>query len=130
MNVHEKVIRVKESDLDDLNHVNNVQYVHWIQDISREHWQLLASKDIQDSVIWVVINHNITYKNAAKLNDQIIVRTYVVKTEGCFSIRAVEMYNKETGDLYVHSETKFCLLNAKTRKPMKVPKNIEDIFSN
>ncbi len=130
MEFYEKIVQVKESDLDELNHVNNVQYVHWIQDVSREHWRLLASKEIQADLIWVVVNHNITYKNAAKLSDHIIVRTHVSKTEGCFSIRAVKIFNKETGTLYAHSETKFCLLNAKNNKPLRVPKSIESLFSS
>lgn len=129
MKVYTKNVKVKKTDLDELNHVNNVQYIHWMQDVSREHWRLLASKEIQSNYIWVVINHNIDYKNAAKLNDSLTVRTFVAKTTGCFSIRVVEITNEKSGLLYMRSETKFCLLDAKNTKPMRVPKEIEALFS-
>jgi len=33
---------VTEDEIDTLNHVNNVVYVQWIQDISTKHWQELT----------------------------------------------------------------------------------------
>lgn len=125
---HEKTIRVVKEHLDELNHVNNVQYVHWIQDIAREHWRQLASEEMVKKYIWFVVNHNITYKNAAMLNDEITIRTHVARTEGCFSIRAVKMFNKNTGTIYVHSETKFCLINIENGKPLRIPEHIENLF--
>ena len=42
--VHTKEITVTEKDLDDNRHVNNVQYVHWMEEIAREHWELVKHK--------------------------------------------------------------------------------------
>ena len=47
MAYHQKSIRVSAQDLDDLQHVNNVRYLEWIQDISKEHWQLKAPVELQ-----------------------------------------------------------------------------------
>ena len=41
MESYEKRIRVSENDLDELKHVNNVRYVQWIQDISKDIGKLL-----------------------------------------------------------------------------------------
>jgi acyl-CoA thioester hydrolase len=126
---YEKTVTVSKDDLDDLNHVNNVRYVQWIQDISKEHWQKLASEKIQESVLWVVMNHNITYKKAAVLGDQITVRTHITESRGAKSIRVVEMYNSKTNSQLLRSKTAWCLLNSKTLKPMRIPREIEEIFS-
>tara|TARA_R110002167_G_scaffold91083_12_gene245007 strand:+ start:4343 stop:4738 length:396 start_codon:yes stop_codon:yes gene_type:complete len=124
----ERTITVKEEDLDDLNHVNNVRYVQWIQDIAKDHWQSLASAELQRSVAWVVMHHDITYKNAAKLNDVLRLITYIEKNRGAISVRVVEIYDKETNVLLVRSSTKWCLLNVDTFKPVRIPESIIRIF--
>lgn len=126
----EKTINVRKDDLDELDHVNNVRYVQWIQDISKEHWQTKAPKEIQDSVVWVVMNHNITYKNAARLNAQIRIRTHIEKSRGAVSVRVVEMFDHKTNRLLVRSSTEWCLLNAKTQKPMRISEEIKQVFSD
>ncbi len=124
----EKQLVVKATDLDDLDHVNNVRYVQWIQDISKEHWQSLASEELQKRVAWVVMHHDITYKNAAKLNDLITVKTYIESSRGATSVRVVEIYDDKTKRLLVRSITEWCLLNAKTFRPMRISEEIVRIF--
>lgn len=128
METYEQLLEVKEDDLDDLNHVNNVRYVQWIQDISKAHWLGAANKDMLENTIWVVQNHNITYKNAAILGDRIRIKTHISETKGATSIRVVEMYHAGTGKLLVHSKTAWCLLNSHTLKPMRISDEISTIF--
>lgn len=126
----DKTIRVVKDDLDDLNHVNNVRYVQWIQDISKEHWQSKAPKQLRDNIIWVVLNHNITYKSAAVLNDTIVIKTHIAGTKAAISTRIVEMFNEKTKELIVHSETKWCLLNSETLRPTRISTEIQDVFES
>ncbi|RTE52497.1 acyl-CoA thioesterase [Arenibacter aquaticus] len=128
MEVYEKTIKVQEDDLDDLNHVNNVRYVQWMQDIAKEHWQEKAPEELVNTTVWVVLTHHITYKSAAKLNDPILIKTYITKSKGPVSVRVVEMYNKENLQLLVKSKTEWCLLNSETFKPMRISPEIESIF--
>ncbi|MGJ8659374.1 MAG: acyl-CoA thioesterase [Cellulophaga fucicola] len=128
MKIYNKTITVTANDLDDLNHVNNVRYLQWVQDISKEHWQASASKEIQNNHMWVVSTHFLEYKSAAVLNDIIKVKTYIKKSEGAISIRIVEMRNAETNKLILKSKTEWCLLNAKSLKPIRVSEKIKNIF--
>ncbi len=128
MQIFEKQLTVTPSHLDDLNHVNNVQYVQWIQDVAKEHWQILASPALQEKYVWVVLEHHITYKNAAILGDVIQIKTYVSKTEGVTSIREVEMYHIKTRKLIVKATTNWCLLDVATKKPTRIPEEIKTIF--
>ncbi|WP_299536494.1 acyl-ACP thioesterase domain-containing protein [Ulvibacterium sp.] len=130
MRSFEKTITVAREDLDDLNHVNNVRFVQWIQDISKEHWQKVATPEIQKEVVWVVMNHNITYKNAAKLDDIVRIRTYIAQSKGATSVRIVEMYNDETNLLLLRSNTEWCLLNGNTLRPKRISHDIVQLFSN
>lgn len=128
MKTYHKTITVTADDLDDLNHVNNVRYLQWVQDISKEHWQASASKEIQDNHMWVVSTHFLEYKSAAVLNDVIEIKTYIKKSEGAISIRIVEMRNAETKKLILKSKTEWCLLNAKSLRPIRVSEKIKNIF--
>ncbi|MEP0211928.1 MAG: acyl-CoA thioesterase [Cellulophaga sp.] len=128
MKIYNKTITVTADDLDDLNHVNNVRYLQWVQDISKEHWQASASKEIQNNHMWVVSTHFLEYKSAAVLNDIIKVKTCIKKSEGAISIRIVEMRNAETNKLILKSKTEWCLLNAKSLKPIRVSEKIKNIF--
>lgn len=128
MNNYQKECTVTKDDLDDLEHVNNVRYVQWIQDISKEHWQDRAPKDIQEEVVWVVMTHHIEYKAAAILNDQILLTTYIKNSKGAKCTRVVEISHAKTKLLLVRSTTEWCLLNKANFRPMRISERIEKIF--
>jgi len=125
-----KTITVEADDLDDLEHVNNVRYVQWIQDISKEHWEKSVPEKLNKEVIWVVQNHNITYRGAARLGDIITLKTYIAATKGATSLRVVEIRNENSGELLLESKTAWCLLHPKTFRPMRISGEISAIFAN
>ena len=128
MTVFELTHTVISEDLDDLMHVNNVRYVQWVQDIAMAHWEAATTPLQQHDNIWVLVSHHIDYKAAAKLNDEIHLKTYVTRSEGVTSTRLVEIYLKGTKRLIVESETKWCLLDALTKKPKRITAEIVDVF--
>lgn len=129
MQVYEKLITVSNSDLDSLNHVNNVRYVQWVNDIAKEHWQQNASQNALENYFWVMINHSIEYKSSAYLNDVIRLKTFVIKSEGVTSTRVVEMYNEKNEKLIARSETNWCFMNSQTKKPTRITQEIIDLFN-
>ncbi|WP_340198482.1 acyl-CoA thioesterase [Ascidiimonas sp. W6] len=126
--VFEKVIEVQESDLDQMNHVNNVRYVQWIQDIAKSHWDEATDDFQKKTFLWVVLSHHIYYKAPAFLGDKIHIRTYIKKSSGVTSIRVVEMHNSITKQLLVKAETTWCLLLSDTLKPHRVPQELISLF--
>lgn len=128
MKTYSEAFDVVPNDLDDLNHVNNIRYVEWIQEISKRHWNHVTTEAIQQSLIWVVRNHNITYHKSAVLGNTMLVNTYIAKNQGPISTRVVEIKNKETDELLVKAVTEWCLLDAKTFRPKRVPEEIQALF--
>lgn len=129
MQTFEKHLIVTQDDLDQLNHVNNVRYVQWVQDIASEHWASRVTKNISDTYFWVLLKHTIDYKGEAILGDVIKLKTYIKKAEGVTSIRKVEMYDKNTDKLLVTSETVWCLISNKTKKPARITPEIANLFN-
>lgn len=121
-------IEVKVKDIDELNHVNNVVYVQWIQDVAKAHWEILAAKAIQEKYLWVVLRHEVDYLGQAILGDELIAKTWVSWSKGVKSERQVEIRNKETGKVIVKSKTLWCLLDAVTRRPKRIETDIISIF--
>ena len=54
---------VRREDIDVQGHVNNVAFVRWIQDIAVAHWFSIANEAIRTKYTWVVLRHEIDYKN-------------------------------------------------------------------
>lgn len=128
MQTFEKIITVTQEDLDQLNHVNNVRYVQWVQDITEAHWMLRAPNQILDDYFWVLVRHTIDYKNQAVLGDILKLKTYVLNSEGVTSVRMVEIFNASTNKLLVKSETKWCFMDKKTYRPTRILAEVANLF--
>lgn len=128
MKTYAEVLNVSEEDLDDLNHVNNIRYVEWIQDISKKHWEKVAPQAMREDMVWVVRNHNINYLKSAVLGDTLQISTYIKDNTGPLSTRVVEIKNHKTGQLLISAHTEWCLLDAKTFRPKRVPETVHNLF--
>ena len=122
-------IIVKKEHLDILNHVNNVVYIQWAQDIAQKHWDLAITDDIKQNYFWVLLNHTIDYKKPAVLNDEIEIKTFILKSGGVKSKRCVEFYLKSSQILLARSETTWCLFNTKSQKPHRITDTITNCFN-
>lgn len=126
--IFEKTIIVKASDLDELKHVNNVQYVQWIQDIAKEHWEKRASEETLNTYFWVVIRHEIDYKQQAFLDEELLIQTFVGEYTHVTSQRLVNIVNKKTKKLLVKAKSTWCLMDYKTKKPVKISEEMVRVF--
>ena len=73
----ELAIAVEPVDIDQLGHVNNVTDLRWVQEAAVAHWTAAAPAADQAKLLWVVVRHEIDYKQPAFLGDRIIARTWV-----------------------------------------------------
>lgn len=121
---YQTTFKVEENAIDGLNHVNNVVYLQWVNDISEKHWNLLAGQEIKEKYLWVVLRHELDYLNQAFLGDQITVLTWVGESSGVKSIRHVQVYKDET--ILLKAQSTWCLLEVKTLRPTRIK---EDILS-
>jgi len=120
-------IQVKEEDIDQMNHVNNVVYVRYVQEVAENHWYSIATTDLQSQVVWVVIRHEIDYKKPAFLNDIIIGETWIEKPLGPKMQRYVSLKNID-GEEIVKAKTTWCALNAKTHRPLRITDELYNMF--
>ncbi|MFH4969023.1 thioesterase family protein [Gaetbulibacter sp. M240] len=115
---YQKELIVEKGHLDDLNHVNNVVYVRWINDISEEHWEQITTPELENDYFWVVLRHEIDYLGQALLGDALTIKTRVGETGGVKSVREIYIYKNQS--LLVKAKTTWCLINRKTLKPQRI----------
>ena len=129
MNTFEQSILVEESHLDELQHVNNVQYLKWVQDISGAHWQHLIRDNPTEFGLWVVRSHHIEYKRQVKLGDRLRVVTHVELTEGFLSERRVRFFLEDSNTLVAQCSTQWCYLDPLSQKLLRIPEEVHAIFA-
>ncbi|MEQ8471229.1 MAG: thioesterase family protein [Marinoscillum sp.] len=121
-----KQVKVSQEHLDQLNHVNNIVYLQWVQEISEEHWRDRTTNEIREKVIWMVLDHHIMYKKQALLGDELRIVTFVKGMTGVRSIRHVEVWRGD--ELLVETHSQWCMLDIDTLRPKRVPEEIIELF--
>jgi acyl-CoA thioester hydrolase len=121
-NIFELKLKVTSADIDDLNHVNNVVYVQWMDQVAFEHWEFLTQNNPLPQYIWVVLKHEIEYLKQAILGDEILVKTWVGETKGFKSERLMEFY--KNNQLLVKAKTVWGMLDVENYKPSRIRENV------
>ena len=123
---YEIYIKATSSEIDALGHVNNINYLKWVQLIADEHWKNISNVSLDSRIIWVVLRHEIDYFESVLEGDSIRLRTYIGETYGVKSVRFVEMFKGEK--LIATSKTIWCLLDKNTQKPIRISKEILNVL--
>lgn len=126
--IFEQRLKVENSHLDEQNHVNNVQYVQWVQDVAKAHWESRAPQEFQEKYFWIVVRHEIDYKQQAFLNEEILLQTYVSETSHVKSLRHVIIKNAKTQKVLVEAKTTWALMDKESQKPTKIAEELKKIF--
>ena len=124
----EQAIKVASSDLDELDHVNNVVYLRWVQDIATAHWTSIAPQDALDSIAWVARRHEIDYLSAAVLGDDLVLRTWVGGAEGLTFERLTEI-RRVDGQVIAKARTLWVPIDRRTGRPRRVSEEVRSLFS-
>jgi acyl-CoA thioester hydrolase len=123
-------IRVRPEHIDELNHVNNVIYLQWVQDAAFAHWMSKAPEIVREQFKWVVLKHEIEYKSPAFLNEELVAKTWVQNYTGVKSVRVVQILRKSDNKLLAEARTLWCLIHAATNRPARIGPEITQVFQS
>ncbi|MGB5980612.1 MAG: acyl-ACP thioesterase domain-containing protein [Nonlabens sp.] len=122
-----KTIEVKKEEIDNLDHVNNVVYVQWVNDIAIEHWQTVATEKLLATYDWFMIKHSLEYKGAAVLGNLVKIITQVGRATNIRYERLIEIRNAATDQLLVKSISDWCAVD-KNGKPLRISDELRAAF--
>ena len=129
VNKFELEIKVAESDIDLLGHVNNIVYLKWVQDAAVAHWINAATEDQKENLFWVIKRHEIDYKQSALPGDEIIAVTWVGRATELVFERYTEILRARDRRLLAKAKTLWIPINIKTGKPARVDADVRESFS-
>ena len=123
-------LSITPTDIDLLGHVNNVVYVRWIQDIAVAHWRAAAPLQDQDAFLWIVLRHEIDYKQPALPGDELYGRTWVGSASRLKFERHTEIRRVTDDGLLVKARTLWCPVSRHTGRPTAVRPEVRALFTN
>jgi len=123
-------LQITDRHIDENNHVNNIEYVKWMQKIairhseSRLHPSVLAGHN----ATWVVRSHHIDYLFPAFPGDIIEIKTWVAQTSNVRSVRKYQFVNKKSGRKLVTAETNWVFIDINSGRPKPIPDDVRNAY--
>jgi acyl-CoA thioester hydrolase len=129
--VFEHTHTVTPGEIDGVGHVNNIEYLRWLQDAAIAHsslqgWPSRAYHEL--GMGWVVRSHFIEYLVPAFVGDQIVVRTWIADMKRVTSMRRYELFRPVDGKQLAVASTNWAFVNFKTLQPCRVPAEVIQSF--
>ena len=121
--------KVLSEHLDEFNHVNNIRYLEWVQEISKKHWNRLTRNKKYEFQIWIVRNHSIVYKKQAKLGNVLLLETYVKECKNYTSERIVNVLQKKNLEVIAQCKTTWCYVNKISYNLERIPKEVNELLT-
>ena len=123
---------VRDEEIDELGHANNVVYVEWMQSAAMAHTAALGwpgSRYRELGSGWVARSHKIDYHQPALAGQEIVVRTWVATMQKVTSIRRYRIVRTGDEELLATAETKWAFVNYQTGQPARIPPEIAGSFT-
>jgi acyl-CoA thioester hydrolase len=129
---YEYEIDVPPSVIDANGHVNNVQYVQWMQEAAVAHFTAAGGSPIIESLgaTWVVRSHRIEYLRPALAGDRVAVRTWVEDFRRVMSLRKYEFTRVNDQVVLATGETEWVFVDIATGRPKSIPPELRDLFAS
>ena len=123
---------VCEEDLDELNHVNNLQYLRWTLKAASDHSKSVgwpSDRYRESGTGWIVRSHKITYKLPAQLGEEIVIRTWIDVFDRVSALRKYEIVRKSDDRTYAVAETRWVFVELATLKLIAIPDDVRSAFA-
>lgn len=123
-------ITVGPESIDLLNHVNNREYIRWMEEAAIAHAASLGwTSDVylKRHEIWVVREHWIEYLRPTFLGDQLMMYTWVQTLSGSRSLRRYALV--KDGRVVSCGATEWAFIDFKTGRAKSIPQDVSDSFS-
>lgn len=125
-NHHYHPINILPAHIDFMGHVNNANYLTWVQDAVIAHWERFAPSEAVSDHLWVALKHEITYRKPAFLDDDIIAEVLLEKIHGARAFYQTVIKRGE--EVVAEITSSWCCICADTLRPVRIAKDISAHF--
>jgi len=131
--VWETQYRIRFSDCDPYNHLNNSRYIDYFINAREDHLLQFHHFDIykrlkENGLGWVVGKNEIVYLRPAMLMETVVIKSTILKlAEKAIQVE-MTMYDEQKTELKAMLWTTFVHYNLKTQRPEKHEQEFMDMF--
>lgn len=119
-------LSIETTHIDHMGHVNNAVYLTWVQEAVVKHWERFAPEAAQARYLWIALKHEITYRNAAFMGDNLIASVALERVKG---VRAFYRTCIKRGEeVLAEIDSTWCSVDASTHRPVRVAKDVVSKF--
>ncbi|MBN1886990.1 MAG: acyl-CoA thioesterase [Thermoflexales bacterium] len=125
--VHCEKFRVRYYECDAYGHLNNINYLRWMQEAAFAASAAVGYDYTRYEGIghwWLVRETDIGYLAPLKYGDEVALKTWVMDWRRFHSRRAYEFTNTQTGQLAARAVTDWVYVDSKTLRPAAMPKEM------
>jgi len=129
--VHRYPITVPSESIDVLGHVNNQEYVRWMQEAATGHsiaqgWPL--ARYVARGQGWFVRRHTVEYLRPAFAGDALALYTWVASFERSSSPRRYLFHRAADRAVVARAETLWVFVDFRTGAPVRIPADLRSAF--
>lgn len=131
INTFEYNIAVLRAAVDGNGHVNNIEYIRWMQDAAKAHSDVVGctAATVDLGATWVVRSHHIEYLRPSFEGEKLKVRTWISDAHRVRSKRLYEILSKE-GEIRAKAWTDWVFVDVQSGRPKPIPEEIISLFAN
>lgn len=122
------VFHPRPDDFDELGHVNNAVYLRWAQEIAVAHWRAAAGEELKRRWLWVVLRHEIDYRDPILPGDPVEGRTWLGAADGARFDRFADIRKPGAARPSAAVKSTWVMIDAQTRKPRRVGADVLSAF--
>ena len=129
--VHRKRITVGVDSIDAHRHVNNQEYLRWMQELAIEHSTALGwplERYLASGASWYVKTHFIDYLRPAELGDTLLACTWVSAMDERSSPRHTLFLRESDRQIVARAETLWIYVSLKTGRPLRIADDVRAAF--
>lgn len=121
---------VPTSAIDANGHVNNVEFVRWMQEIAIAHADAAGctAATREAGATWVARSHHIEYRRPVFAGERVRAITWLANVRRSFSLRKYRFERATDGVLLAEGETDWVFVDVQTGRPRSVPEEIKGMF--
>lgn len=132
MIIHYEPFRVRFCECDAYGHLNNVNYLRWMQEAAFAASAAVGydfSRYDEIAHLWLVRETAIEYLAGLAYNDDVQIKTWVSDFRRSHSLRQYEFINMRTAQVAARASTDWVYVNAQTLRPAAIPPEMQHAFS-
>ena len=117
--------------IDAHGHVNNQEYLRWMQELAIEHSTALGwpfERYLASGASWYVKSHFIDYLRPAQLGDTLLACTWVSAMDERSSPRHTLFLRESDRQIVARAETLWIYVSLKTGRPLRIADDVRAAF--